>query len=282
MNKLDDQITVNKAIKKGHWMINYPILGIMIIGFGLTIYVSTIFKNGWTSILIGFILTFCVMWLWWSVMITKWRIWAFTFCRNVHELKRRAINQGLIWRDGSIFEKTEIRSSQQKKTLKYLERKFEFQDVPEIHMDDSRLPFETQITYSKLSLTLYLAGGIGLLIIGIYKILEGDLIGLILLVMSIIAFSFFKKKKAITQPVILINENGIKTKNSSFLKWTEIKSVEVILKGRGKKSKWHLIVDFQERDNLGNWSDDIDLSDLDKPAEGIERIIKIYQQRYRQ
>jgi hypothetical protein len=46
-------------------------------------------------------------------MITKWRVWAFENVRNVHELKKRAIQEKLISADSSIFEKTEIRTERQ-------------------------------------------------------------------------------------------------------------------------------------------------------------------------
>lgn len=119
---MKEEISVDKAINRGHLMVNVPVF-ITIIGCPvLSIYLSD--KNlipKW-GILFGFILGFVLAWLLWSFMITKWRIWAFENVRNVHELKKRAIQEKLIWNDGNIFEKTEIRSYEDKLKLKKLKR----------------------------------------------------------------------------------------------------------------------------------------------------------------
>lgn len=70
------KLSVDKALHKGQKMVNYPIFTLMIIGFSLSICSPLIFESGW-SIPIGFVTTFAIMWLWWSFMITQWRIWAF-------------------------------------------------------------------------------------------------------------------------------------------------------------------------------------------------------------
>ncbi|WP_256867389.1 hypothetical protein [Winogradskyella forsetii] len=113
-----EQTTVDKAIKRGHLIVNVPVF-IAIIGCpALSLYLSK--QNlipGW-GIGIAFFIGFVLAWFIWSFMITKWRIWAFDNVRNVHELKKRAIREKLIWNEGSIFEKTEIRRSEDKIKLK--------------------------------------------------------------------------------------------------------------------------------------------------------------------
>ena len=123
------EVSVDKAIKRGHLIVNVPVMITLIGCPALALYLSK--QNlipGW-GIAVGFVIGFLFAWLIWSYMITKWRVWAFENVRNVHELKKRAIQEKLIWADGNIFEKTEIRNWEDKQKLKKLERKFEKEDV---------------------------------------------------------------------------------------------------------------------------------------------------------
>ena len=91
---MNEIVTVDEAIAKGHRMVNYPVFVIMIGISGLTLYLgSQNFIPEW-CIPVGFILSFGLAWLWWSIMITRWRLWAFDNVRNVHELKKIQL---LIW-----------------------------------------------------------------------------------------------------------------------------------------------------------------------------------------
>lgn len=111
-----ETVTVDEAISKGKRMINYPGFSIMLIILGLCFYLGIEKIWPFWIVPVGFVLAFVVAWLYWSIMITKWRLWAFNNVRNVHELKRRAIQEKLIWPDHSIFEKTEIRNPTDKKS----------------------------------------------------------------------------------------------------------------------------------------------------------------------
>ena len=166
-NQMKQEISVKKAINRGHLMVNIPVF-ICIIGFpAITIYLSR--KGiipGW-GIVIGSLIGFAISWFIWSFMITKWRIWAFENVRNVHELKKRAIEQKLLWKDGSVFEKTEIKSHRDKLKLKKLEDKFEKEDV---YREDYFLASRTEIFYSKLTNRFELTISILIVGIGIYLI----------------------------------------------------------------------------------------------------------------
>ena len=275
-----EKLTVHKAIEKGHRMVNYPLFPIMIIGFGITGYLSVVLENVWIFP-IGFVLTFLLMWLWWSFQITKWRIWAFENCRNVHELKRRAINQKLIWPDGSRFEKTEIRTKNQKDKLKTIKRKFDKEDEIEIIEDDKSVPTETKIYYSKLALAIYWVMGLGLFLYGFYLAIEVGIYGYFLVACSSFLIYTANKKSKITEPYIIINSKGIKTLNTAFTAWENIKTIETELRGSGKQSKWHLEVEFKNKNSSGEFGDNIEINDLSKSPKKIQKLIKLYQQRNR-
>ena len=168
------RITVNQAISKGQKWVNYPVFGIMLLGFGLTMYLMTIVKNVWIFP-IGFVSTIALMWLWWSLVITKWRIWAFGNCRNVHELKRKAIEQKLIWDDNSWFNKTEIWSNEQRQKWIEIEKKFIQEDEFESIHDDGQIPNQTIIKNSEALNWIYGVMILGGLIFAYLELKDGEI-----------------------------------------------------------------------------------------------------------
>ena len=124
-----ETVSVDEAIARGKRILNYPIaiiqLTIILTCIGLMSFYN---PPNWV-LLTGALSTFVIPWIYWSFMITKWRIWAFENVRNVHELKQLAIKEKLIWPDGSVFEKTEIRTSAEKEKLNALQSKFKENDV---------------------------------------------------------------------------------------------------------------------------------------------------------
>ena len=63
------------------------------------------------------------MWLWWSVQVPKWKLWAYARVDNVRTLKIAAIKAGIIWPDNHIFEKTEICSRRTRQQIHQLEER---------------------------------------------------------------------------------------------------------------------------------------------------------------
>ncbi|MFK7774629.1 MAG: hypothetical protein AB8F94_20990, partial [Saprospiraceae bacterium] len=133
---MEKQVTVKEAIRRGQRLINFPSLSIMTIGFvfSILLFNEDIHK---AIPIISLLSTIIILpWLYWSFAIVQWRIWAFSNVRNVHELKRQAIEGKLIWPDDSIFNTTEIRNSRQQTTLAQLELKFKLHYTHEPIHDD--------------------------------------------------------------------------------------------------------------------------------------------------
>lgn len=266
------EISVNKAINRGHLIVNIPVF-ICIIGIpALSFYLSNQNLIPKWGIGIGFVLGFVIAWLVWSFMVTKWRIWAFENVRNVHELKKRAIQEKLIWNDGNIFEKTEIRNSEDKSRLKKLEKKFEQEDE---YREDHSLPLKMEIHYSKAY--NYVELGVSILIIGvgIYFFTKADIKQYILgaIISGIGLYSTIKEfRKALdTKPKIIIDSRGIQTKNVEFKNWSSIKSEEVIQEGYGKSAKSYLIYFYDEEE-----FEKIEIDSLNVPHREFENIIRTY------
>lgn len=266
------EISVNKAINRGHLIVNIPVF-ICIIGIpALSFYLSNQNLIPKWGIGIGFVLGFVIAWLVWSFMVTKWRIWAFENVRNVHELKKRAIQEKLIWNDGNIFEKTEIRNSEDKSRLKKLEKKFEQEDE---YREDHSLPLKMEIHYSKAY--NYVELGVSILIIGvgIYFFTKAETKQYILgaIISGIGLYSTIKefRKTLDTKPKIIIDSRGIETKNVEFKNWSSIKSEEVIQEGYGKSAKSYLIYFYDEEE-----FEKIEIDSLNVPHRELENIIRTY------
>ncbi len=266
------EISVNEAISRGHLMVNVPVF-ICIIGIpALSFYLSNQNLIPKWGIGIGFVLGFVIAWLVWSFMITKWRIWAFGNVRNVHELKKRAIQEKLIWNDGNVFEKTEIRTLEDKKELKKLEKKFVKEDI---YREDNSIPPKTIIKFSKSLGIFELIISILIIAVGIYFISKGTNRNYVLGgIMSLIGiYNSIKELRKIlnNKPQIIINNRGIETITTEFKNWTNIKSEEVIQEGYGKSAKSYLTY----------WYDDeifekIEIDKLDITHQQLENIIRTY------
>jgi len=268
-------ISVNKAIARGHQIVNYPLIIWMIAGFGLTIYLMTVLENAWIFP-VGFVATFAAAWLWWSVMITQWRIWAFTNVRNVHELKRKAVNQKLIWHDGSWFEKTEIRTRKQRMKLEELEGKFKLQDIVEHIEDDKSIPFETKIYISKISKWVFLMSFLMMIGVGVFGIIHAEWYGYVLAGIGVWAMYSEIPKYLNSKPQVVLNENGIETINTGFTLWKDILKAFVQFEGVGDNARWYLYINFK-KGYMGK--EKIDISDFNTSARKLEYLIKLYQQR---
>src|SRR5690606_8381098 len=126
---MKEKTSVNGAILIGHLWITLPIVLIMGAFPILAVYLVSIDLISAWGIAVVFAIGFGFAWLYWSYFITKWKVWAFENVRNVHELKRKAIENSLIWRDDVFFEKTEIRNTSDKQKLNKLDQKFQQKDI---------------------------------------------------------------------------------------------------------------------------------------------------------
>ena len=130
---MSERITVRQALRRGFFWVNGPVLLIMFIPFALFV---AVFK--WTAYLQSHLspeafsalnmvcLVFAPLglpaaWLWWSVTIPKWKLWAYNRVDDLWALKIAAVRAGLIWPDGNIFAKTEICSKSVRQQIRILE-----------------------------------------------------------------------------------------------------------------------------------------------------------------
>ena len=74
---------------------------------------------------LGFVMAFILGWVVWSFTIASWRLWAFEKVdpKFHKQLKKEAIKAKLIWPDGHIFERTEIRTKKQRAKIQAINKK---------------------------------------------------------------------------------------------------------------------------------------------------------------
>ena len=66
---MNETVTVDEAISRGHRVVNYPVFIIMVGTIGLTIYLGVQKVIPSWGFPIGFVLAFGLAWLWWSFII---------------------------------------------------------------------------------------------------------------------------------------------------------------------------------------------------------------------
>tara|TARA_R100000149_G_C5880943_1_gene146087 strand:+ start:12058 stop:12846 length:789 start_codon:yes stop_codon:yes gene_type:complete len=127
------QVSIGRAILVGFLWIHVPVWTCMLAPMvllgvsgelGVTARLLAGVSDAWSLVLVvGFILCgIGLAWLVWSVQVPRWRVWAYRRVESLPALKEAAVDASLIWPEGHIFERTEIRSRAQTDELRRLER----------------------------------------------------------------------------------------------------------------------------------------------------------------
>ena len=233
------EISVDDAIKKGKTFVfnaHQALLLIFVIPGGILSYLDRIDDAtfGWLA-LFGFIMAF----LYWSVAATKWRIWAFSNVRNVHQLQTRALDYSIISEPGGFWEKMEFKTKKEKATWAKLKLKFEEPDV-----------FEKPVNYPK-SLKIYVSppvlifhliiSAILIVVLGL-SIYEGSRDWILFLILFVIIF-FAKdlfRQTTDKEPQIILSKQGIKTTEHPHYKWKQIKDFTIRKRMLNKSNEYYL------------------------------------------
>jgi hypothetical protein len=266
-----ETVTVDEALSRGKKQVNLPVFAILIILPGTSIGAQLFFELSAWIIAAGVISGFILAWLYWSFAITKWRVWAFENVRNVHELKMRAIKEKLIWTDGSIFEKTEIRTRADKQKLAALAYKFNKADI---FTDDITMPAETRIYFSKpdsygllVYMVLAIAGAVYLFLTD-----ENTVAGIALFTGIYCGYQGFKQV-ADTKPQIILSNDGIQTASTPFCKWEEITDEDVLTKSSGNSNSYYFVYGHP------NGSERFEINELAVSAQKLESLMRLYRGR---
>jgi hypothetical protein len=124
-------VTVDEALRRAQLCVNGPVLVLLIVGLlGLGAVVMALRPWQVSPIVLvpAVLLAVVPAWIWWSLAIPKWRLWAMKNVEDWPRLKAAAIEGLLLWPDGSFFERTEIKSSAHAEEERRLEAAWQRKD----------------------------------------------------------------------------------------------------------------------------------------------------------
>jgi hypothetical protein len=235
-------VTVDEAIKKGRIQLFWVPVFILLGSLAITMIPLCSLEDGtiWIPIcgFSGFGLAVTLPFLYCGIMLPRWRIWAFTNVRNVHELKQTARLRQIYPKDKSFLWRLEIKNAEQKRLISELEQKF---DLPDIFEDDYTIPYETAYAYSKIETLFVLLFTVGAAVGTVVFLLQREVyIGLLMLACSLIFGYATYKRYRTPGPLLVISNDGITTKDNGFHPWREIQNEQVFYVSAGKASYYGL------------------------------------------
>lgn len=211
-------VSVDVAIKKGRIQLFWIPLSIMFGFIILMIVAISVIKNGSIWIPIcgfgGFLLAFTSPFLYFFLVLPRWRIWAFSNVRNVHELKQSAILGQIYPKDGSFLWRFEIKTIEQKQQILELDQKF---DIPDVFVEDYEIPFETSYSYSKIENLFYVLFTIGAALGGTALLLQREYLISILLLGGAMFGTMTYKRLSAGGPVLAISMMALPLKKMVFM-----------------------------------------------------------------
>ncbi len=240
-------VTVDSAIKKGRWLLFWLPLFVFLGAGGLLACIFLYLIAG-DVIWINIVCTLAILLLpviltavYYFFMLPRWRIWAFSNVRNVHELKQRAILGQIYPKDNSFWWRLEIKSAAQIDTLENLEQRF---DQPDVFEEDYSIPFQTTYSYPKSDKFIFLLFALGNLAVAIFMfdVKRTDQIFVCLIAFAgavALGVSAYKRFRA-TEPQLIISNDGITSKENGFHGWDEIQNEQVFWVSAGRASYYGL------------------------------------------
>jgi hypothetical protein len=112
MSASSKQVTAQQAVLRGQLIISLPVCVIIVSGCLLSFLLPRLIA------VLGVVLSIATAWLWWSLFVPIWRNWLQHSNAPLEETLSLAVQRGLIWSKGSVFEKTEKSLRQKRRPLK--------------------------------------------------------------------------------------------------------------------------------------------------------------------
>ncbi len=274
------QISVEQALKRGDWIIKYPLRALLFI----VVFTSSILLERkllpQSDIITGIITALFLYLLYKSIITTKWRIWACEHVNNIQELQSAALAEKFIHAENSLFSKLEIRSAKDKARLAAIN---EQALTPQIYTDDMQVPAKTEIYKTTKVYNFY--NGLELMLAAVLQMgFDWGTIILLLIYFTPILISvgiptylidqLKQRKNKTRRPILVISNEGIQTIYSRFIPWGDIKN-EMITK-TGSRNSSDYILKFESPDGI--ISSDISILKIKKRY--LAHLLNVYRQRY--
>ncbi|MEP1488112.1 MAG: hypothetical protein ABJK28_06765 [Algibacter sp.] len=112
-------MSVKRLINRGLFVVYLPLVLLVVFVVTVTHWLAeNNFDSNVSQIIaaISLMIAILIGWFWWSYKIVKWKYWAFSQLNFEESIKlyTKAIETGLIWPTGSVFNKTEFWSKKDK------------------------------------------------------------------------------------------------------------------------------------------------------------------------
>lgn len=264
-------VTVDQAIARGRKLCVFvpafffftPLLS------GLTAFYFD--RTAWYFIAAGVVIGILFSWLSWSFTVVRWKIWAYTNVRNVHELTKRAVESQIMWPEGNFFNRTEIKSQEQRYQLEQLKQRFIERDV---FNDDANVPLETYVYISKRQMYFKVVLGITMVAFGIYLYTgaETPKEKLFTYVSPVAGVYFlYQAIKGLrnVKPVLVLSDEGIR--QGSLLKtWGEISGERVVVRHKEE------VLEYDHDEG----SESFEIENLAISTSELRNVLKIYRGRF--
>ncbi|TDP59443.1 hypothetical protein [Flavobacterium dankookense] len=281
---MHNQFSIEEAIHKGKLSIVYTMLIFLLVCPVVSIFIFSNYEHEiihqlWLPIAlwIGLIIGFIFMKLYWNYASLKWQFWAFENVRNVHELKRKALENKLISEKNFILvRKFKNRDYERHKKVERIRKNFEEKDI---HYDDFSVPKEMEVKIPKANSLIVFIIGVFVVVMAIKSYLDQSVkmyqsliilaLGILLLLSGLLAL--IDKK-----PQLILNSNGIKINKKDFISWNEINQIYVEKGQDGNSVTHHLIIKPTMNKDIK-----FRIDGYDKKPYLIEKAIQIYRTRHK-
>ncbi len=263
------EVTVEAALKRGRLMLKTAPLSVFILLILAAVFLGP--KVGlptWTTG-IALALAFPLAWLTWSVLVTRWRIWALLNVRNTHELFDTAVAEKLIWPEGSWFQRTEIRTAGQRATLVALGVRL---GTPDVWNDDTEVPDVTEIRWSRNELIVISVTMIVIALVGVYLIIKNpsNITGWGMIGIAVFVGGMDVRKLSDRRTRIRLDDQGITPLDQPCIPWETITEDRVTVKGSGRSSQTAL--EFRHP----NGAEEIRIDQMDLSKEELRHRLRVY------
>ena len=249
--KSDGDLTIDEIINNGKKVILYPTIFIAVICLLSSLVICILCHENQNLISIfGVVLMFLFSILYSMTVVPKWKIWAFSNIRNVHELRKRALYENLIFPENSFLDRNSFMSNSDKSKWLEIQKKFQLEDLFE---DDISVPKQIDVHKSKSKnlFNIFLYFTICILGILMFFYLKSPIAIFCLAIFSFLLYCEIKIYKNINIPIFTINQIGIKTIDKIY-NWNLILDEKIITSYSGRSRSYSIKFKYINEDvNLG-------------------------------
>lgn len=201
-------------------------------------------SSPWWMVILALITGFALSWVYWGYSVTQWRLLAYRKSKNIKALKKKAINEFLIWPDNHWLIHAEFRTEKQRKQLRSADRLLFIHennmtllnaDNSDVNIEEINVQFNKALNFFEV-LFCVIAIVIGFMFLFLNNFYLGFIFLFFGVMGSIYEFRQFKDRKNI----LSINIKGIETQSTGCISWKNIIEATTQTITRGKRSNDYL------------------------------------------